>query len=300
MLRQQSECLAELVSSYEALSDNLPCKNHIISNLLLTNKEVSVEIINRLIQSKSSNNQLIAITSNAFSILSNSEEIDQFCFESFGNGNFPSSNDANKENDNINSYIKLSNDNIISKIKSKLNSSTQISNPTSRQTGLKISDSPINKSLNEISFDMEHSMIKNNSVNFLLDLKQGKESPPKKDLSQFVNRNNRSKVPKKASTSCEFPKNKAHLSDSSIASEMTSLSSKRNYRQSSNGNIYHSQIMIGQGNNEAKKRTKMFYKNIKNVKSKYGGLVKNSNFTSKGASFKGIKLDQYINTKMMK
>ena len=236
-MKHQSESIAELISTYESLSDTLPCKEHIISNLLLAHKETSIEKIKMLLGFKTpyTTNQL-EITNNSFSVFS----FETACFESFGNGSFPIS----KEEEHNESYIKFSNDNIISKIKSKLNSSLQLSK---QNPPLKISDSPINKSLNEISFDMEHSMIKNNSVKFLVERREAKPPLAKKNLSQFVNRN---KVPKKASTSCEFRKSKVHLSDSSITSDTTSLSSKRNYRQNSTGNIFKRKMITEQNIND--------------------------------------------------
>lgn len=237
-------------------------------------------------------------------------EIDPTCFESFGNGNFPSVN--NKENDDSN-QIKYSNDDIINKLKSKLNALTPTSNLTNQSLpSLKISDSPINKSINEISFDMDCSLLKNNSVKVFKDenkIQNHKKLPTfginPKNLSQFVNRNTHQnrvahKVPKKASSSCEFRKKNVHLSDSSITSVATSLSSKRNYRQNSTSNILERKILTDQGgNDDPKKRTKMFYKNIKNIKSKYSDLMKaNKNLTTKGSNFIGIKLDQYINAKL--
>lgn len=237
-------------------------------------------------------------------------EIDPTCFESFGNGNFPSVN--NKEN-NESHQIKYSNDDIINKLKSKLNALTPTSNLINQSLpSLKISDSPINKSLNEISFDMDCSLYKNNSVKVLKDdnkVKNHKKLPGfgvnSKNLSQFVNRNTHQnrlphKVPKKASSSCEFRKKNVHLSDSSITSDATSLSSKRNYRQNSTSNILERKIITEQGgNDDPRKRTKMFYKNIKNIKSKYSDLMRtNKNLTAKGSNFIGIKLDQYINAKL--
>ena len=117
------------------------------------------------------------------------------------------------------------------------------------------------------------------------------------------------------SSSVEIKNSKKHLNDISINTE-TTFSSKRNYRQNSSG------IMFKKGNNdnesqeEMKKKMKQFYKNIKNVKSKYGDFINisvgegNGNRNSrggnrvvngneyKGINVKGVHLEQYINMKI--
>lgn len=262
----------------------------------------------------------------------------------------------NNNNDNThNNCIKLTNDDIISKIKSKLTSA--------------------NLHLNEISFEMDSSLLlqrKNNMTN-KKNSKQINKLPPKqksehnllnnrrithskqKDLSQFVNSHNnnnnshfnfisnelsnspiapsnclnentilysnrtlsgkrKSKTHRnQESSSVDIKNNKRHLNDISITTE-TTFSSKRNYRQNSSG------IMFKKGNNdidsqeEIKKKNKQFYKNIKNVKSKYGDFINisvgegNGNRNNrggnnivngyKGLNVKGVHLEQYINMKI--
>lgn len=266
-------------------------------------------------------------------------------------------NNNNNDNNSHNNYIKLTNDDIISKIKSKLTSA--------------------NLHLNEISFEMDSSLLlqrKNNMTN-KKNSKQINKLPPKqksehnllnnsrithskqKGLSQFVNSNNnnnnshfnfisnelsnspiapsnylnentilysnrtlsgkrKSKTHRnQESSSVDIKNSKRHLNDISITTE-TTFSSKRNYRQNSSG------IMFKKGNNdidsqeEIKKKNKQFYKNIKNVKSKYGDFINisvgegNGNRNNrggnnivnenryKGLNVKGVHLEQYINMKI--
>ena len=317
---------------------------------------------------------------NSNNSLSHTDSLENINYNVDNNNN---SNSNNNTSNPYNHYIKLTNDDIISKIKLKLTASTQniLSNNNNNNTKSQIAN---DKEDNNISFENENviqtptkqqsntkpkhrkptnqviqkqhnkqqfnnSINNNNSKCFI------SSASKTKDLSQFVNSDymyiknalgnspvasssvvikengclfsnrtlsgKRHKKKHKISNSIDVKSNnKSHLNELSITTEST-FSSKRNYRNKSNQNRLnskHTNETTPNEDTEAKERTKIFYKNIKNIKSKYNSFINSngnsnnnthllsSNEPSKFASntnekyfqMKGLHLEQYINTKL--
>ena len=81
---------------------------------------------------------------------------------------------------NKNSEIKLSNNDVIDKIKNK---SQIIIRPKKELISIHVSDSPINKSISEISFDMEKQIVKSSSMFCLNNIYSRKQSKNTKNQS---------------------------------------------------------------------------------------------------------------------
>lgn len=333
ILKQQSDFLAELVSTFNSLSNSVPCKEEIIQTLIMSNEDSLEQLLDKKINEKKSGLRPqkilpLTISSDSFSFIQALPSV----FESFGgalknqnsnNSSFTFNNSVkntilnsnhntnNNIDDSIDAYIKLSNENVVGKIKTKLLEEAVPSPEKKERTDNKIINVELaektrnkhEKKLSEdfvkafadteIDIDLARSLLKDTNKYSVAGNRSGNRSGKKsKILGKYVN--TRRKILKSSSLN-DFHKNSKTCYDISTACDTNtnSISSKKGNRQTT-VNVSRGRSIFDQTVNEyAMRRTKLFYKNIKKIKSKYNEFLNSSNVSTTKAKF----LEQYINTK---
>lgn len=292
LLNHQVSFINQLIQIFCNLSDDLEYKNQIIKNLIVVNKRIALSKIDELIteficQDNPNIGMNKAIKENKQKIIKEQKIDNKLNF--YGKNSSKNecklnevSGGGRKEEEKTESsdfiYDKPSNENIIAKIKTKCNVS-QNSNDKLEKIAIHISDSPINKSLNEISFDIERqmsgSLFKLNSVMYdgnSSNFNQSEASPHENNKDTQINytSNNRNlnKLNKNEKNLHLFKNksSKSFLSDYSRPS--TQVTPKKRIRCNSTDRLKFNNS-FDNANNPYMIETKKFYKKIKFTKSRY-------------------------------